>query len=464
MGWSWVAKTEMAARLRHAAGHAGPGTVREDAPMASIPYSLRPLLGADPAAVTPEQLAKLIGQVETQQADWKRQLNDDRKTNVDLAIDVAAFANATGGLIVVGLDEDPDDAGRAVAFTGVADPGTLVDRIDSTVRDRVQPPVDYTAVAVDGPDGKPVVLIAIEASESSPHCATDGKARIYPVRSGAGKGYLSEAEIAEWYGRRLRRITAQDARTDELRAAAVPDDLLGPADVAWLIVTLTPGRPGSGRVRPGDVDRYRELLAKEVLKLIGDQHLPWNLRVGHRSLVASDFGDPPQQRAVLAADGSGSAAYRWDGHRDHGGTVYHLLTYITWELTWLLSTLVANAIERGAAGGATVSVEVRARPQIQVRVGTGVDNQRPFLIEDLPLHDATTPVSRVTIDLEAATTMRGLLATVHLVGSDLVSTFGYSELPAVTADGDLRPRHLNLPPTDSRVVDWAERRGVDIVE
>lgn len=113
--------------------------------MASIPYSLRPLLGDDPATVGPDQLAKLIGLPETDQADWKLRLDDNKKTNADLAVDVAAFANAGGGLIVVGLAEDDGDTNEAASFVGVESPGGLVDRIDSVVRARVQPPAPVTS-------------------------------------------------------------------------------------------------------------------------------------------------------------------------------------------------------------------------------------------------------------------------------------------------------------------------------
>jgi hypothetical protein len=432
--------------------------------MASIPYLLRPLLGDDPATVTPDQLAKLIGQAETQQADWKRQLNDDRKTNLDLAVDVAAFANATGGLIVVGLDEDTVDKGRAAAFVGVADTGTLVDRIDSAVRDRVQPPVTYEAVAVAGPDGNEVVLIAVEPSEASPHCAVDGKNRIYPVRSGAGKGYLSEPEIAEWYGRRLRRIVGQDARTDELRRDAVPADLLGPDDTAWLVLTLVPARPGAGRLRPGDLEAYRAVLKTDKLRALpGAYSYPWNLRVGHRSLIASDFFDTPQQRAVLAVDGSGSAAFRWSAGEPKGGGVRHNLGMVAQELTWLLDTLVAHAVQRGAAGTATVSAEVIARPTLTLRVGDEIPSNRPFTFEDIPTRPAPTPVSRVTVDIDAiASSTTALLAATHLIGVDVASSFGHADLPALTSDGHLRPRGLSVEADHPHLVSWAARYDVSI--
>jgi hypothetical protein len=429
--------------------------------MASIPYSLRPLLGDDPATVGPDQLAKLIGLPETDQADWKLRLDDNKKTNADLAVDVAAFANAGGGLIVVGLAEDDGDTNEAASFVGVESPGGLVDRIDSVVRARVQPPVAYTACHVTGPDGTDVVLIAVEPSEAAPHAALDGTALRYPVRSGAGKGYLSEAEIADWYGRRLRRIAGQDARTAELRAAAVPAELLDD-DIAWLAVTLAPARPGNSRIRPNDVERYRDLLSVNKLRtFVFDQPSPWNPQVGHRSLIAADYFDTPQQRAVLAVDGSGSAALRWHGRSD--GTVGHILPHLTNELFWLLSTLVAHAAERGAAGTATVTVEVLARPSITLKLGTGAQGTMSMFREEIS-HTGSTPVSFHTLDIDAVVASTPeLLAVVHLLGVDVASTFGHADLPAVTAAGTIRANRLGAGAGHLPVIEhWAQNHGVTI--
>ena len=328
------------------------------------------------------------------------------------------------------------------------------------VRTRVHPPAPYSALHVTGPGDTDVVLIAIEASEAAPHAVVDGTARHYPVRSGTGKGYLSEAEIADWYGRRFRRIADQDARTAELRAAAVPAELLD-GDGAWLVVTLAPARTGNSRLRPTDVERYRELLkSRNLRRFVDDQRLPWNLRVGHRSLIASDYGDTPQQRAVLAVDGSGSAAYRWDGRSD--GTVAHSLPHLTAELFWLLATLVAHATERGAAGTATVSVEVLARPTITLKLGTG-ERGMPSMFVDEITHAGTTPVSLHTIDIDAvAASTTELLAVVHLLGVDVASIFGHADLPAVTAAGTIRANKLGGPGDRANVESWAARHGVGI--
>lgn len=404
--------------------------------MTSIPYSLRHLLGEDPAKVTAEGLSHLVGWLETDQVDWKRQLNKDPRTNQDLARDVAAFANTSGGLFIVGLDEDPATS-RANEFVGV-DPSeiaALVDRAHSIIRGTVHPPVSYSVEAVQGPGGVTVVLIAVDPSESAPHAAAEGDALRYPIRGGSGKRYLSEAEVADWYGRRLRRIAGQDARTDELRSQAVPRRFLTNS-VAWLVVTLAPARPGSGRLLRGDLDAYRELLRPHRLRRYpnypADQ---WNVRIGHRAITAFNRENDPDQYAVLAVDGSGSVALRWVGRSD---SVHQDRTYLTAHTHWALSTLVTHAVHRGASGTASTSAQVVAATETTVNV-TDLDHASWNIQPPPPEQAGASPVSLRTIDIDAiAGSDQELLAATHLIGVDVASYYGHADLPGITPEGELR--------------------------
>jgi hypothetical protein len=431
--------------------------------MASIPYSLRPLLDVDPALVTPDQLDRLIGQAESQQADWKRQINSSKDDILDLACDVAGFANATGGLVVVGLDEnDRSEAETYVGVTPDAKRTDFADWVNAVVRAKVSPYAPFSVHRVEGPGGLDVVLIAVDPGEAAPYAVTEGVTLRYPVRVGTGKTYLSEPEVAEWYGRRLRRIADQDHRTDELRVAAVPEAMLA-GDAAWLVVTLAPARPGGEVIASGDVERYRDLLTVgELRRFPLDMPSPWNPRVGHRSILAVDNDESPSQRAVLGVDGSGSAAICWSGNAD--GTVPHNLRFLTQETMWLVSTLVANAIERGASGTATLSIEVMVRPELTLQMVTG-DRSHQSMFSDTPSHLGPVQVGRRTIDLAAvASSMRELLAVTHLLAVDVASAFGFAKLPGLGPDGTITPYDVGPSQfdrhTEGKVIAWAQENDV----
>ena len=75
-----------------------------------IPLRLRPLLGADLDEVTVESIQNLVGMREDRDLEFKRErygTSDGQKK--EAAYDVAALANASGGVIIIGMQEDGSD-------------------------------------------------------------------------------------------------------------------------------------------------------------------------------------------------------------------------------------------------------------------------------------------------------------------------------------------------------------------
>ncbi len=104
---------------------------------------------------------------ETTWLEFKRQLPGSGNNN-DIAKDLAAFANAEGGVIIYGIEED--NAGRAKALTpfpisGVGERVTLVaQRLDETLALR-----SVTTVLADGAADEGFVIVEVPPSERAPH-------------------------------------------------------------------------------------------------------------------------------------------------------------------------------------------------------------------------------------------------------------------------------------------------------
>lgn len=87
----------------------------------------------------------------------------------ELAADVSSLANAYGGDIVFGIEEK---AGCAVAVRGIEtdDADREILRLESIIRDGLEPRLAGLRIAWVAPDGKPgVILIRVPASLSAPH-------------------------------------------------------------------------------------------------------------------------------------------------------------------------------------------------------------------------------------------------------------------------------------------------------
>lgn len=207
-----------------------------------VPVQLHPLLGRDLSSIDESQIAKLVGSTETEWFDAKRSpygMPDSQRR--DLAADVAAFANRSGGLIVIGLAEDSAGLISELAPVDVEALATEEVRVAQVVSGLVSPvPVFHTArVASEAQPGFAYLLIAVPPSTRRPHSvAVSAESLRYPMREGAHKRYLAESEIADLYRSRFRDAAADVSEAHARHVASIEE--LGRGDAAWLTMSLRP--------------------------------------------------------------------------------------------------------------------------------------------------------------------------------------------------------------------------------
>lgn len=414
--------------------------------MTVIPFQLRPLLGSDPAKVSVEGLQRLIGEQESSVSDWKEKVDGSPNSRRELARDVASFSNAQGGLLVIGLAEGANS--EALEFVGWDDEnrGDLADWVTSVVRGNVSPPPRFSTHCLAGPGQKPVVLVAIDASDRAPHAVDVGSKLQYPVRDGRSKRYLSEAEVADWYGRRMQRSSQQERNLDRLC-----EEGAGAADpeVPTVLMGLAPARPGLGRVQPGDLERYQaEFQPDRIVSLGGPWH--WNLDVQHRSIRAT-YGPrtTPKNIAALRTDGSGWGAFQLEAAQPDCSAAVRIVQVLDATLV-LLWTLAENARLRNAQGSALVSIQIVAPPDSMLQGVWPASKQ----MQGMPHHlysdpaqswQGPTPTSRTWVELEPAPSARWLLSTTHLLVLDVANMFGRTDIPLVNGDGTLEGNFVGEP-------------------
>jgi hypothetical protein len=150
-----------------------------------------------------DDITALLGQSESQVIDFKMVGYEGGSWAAELAKDVIGMANASGGVILIGIDEQNE---QVVGWPGIAlenggkDP---MEKYQRSLRDRVEPPVYGIIIrSIDIGNGRHVVAIGIPASFGRPH-------RVKITGDGSGRG--------RWAIRRERDTL--DMTYDEIRAS-----------------------------------------------------------------------------------------------------------------------------------------------------------------------------------------------------------------------------------------------------
>jgi hypothetical protein len=140
---------------------------------------------------TPEFVRILARTGENQTLEYKPRITDARGRR-EVAESAIAFANARGGIILIGLD----DQGRIKGAQSDHDEMSIV----QLLRARCDPPIDATIRKVDLEEDLTVYVVQIEESASKPHLMrSEG---IAYVRRNSGDMPITRAELDEIYRRK----------------------------------------------------------------------------------------------------------------------------------------------------------------------------------------------------------------------------------------------------------------------
>ena len=132
---------------------------------------------------------------ESRTIDYKKELpgktDDDKK---ELLADISSFANAGGGDLVFGIEEEEGIPKKAEGVGGDLDAEKL--RIESLIRDGLQPRITGIGIKiVEGFSKGSVLIVRIPKSWNAPHMVVFKKSSRFFTRSNAGKYPMDVTEI-----------------------------------------------------------------------------------------------------------------------------------------------------------------------------------------------------------------------------------------------------------------------------
>ncbi|HEY3514581.1 MAG TPA: ATP-binding protein [Kribbella sp.] len=397
----------------------------------------------------------------------------------ELAKDVASLANASGGLLIIGLREG--DAGEPHTLTKVALEDAERNRmrqILSTTIAPLLPDLQMGELRDPADPGRGVFLILVPASDSAPHGVQSGDRYSWPVRHDRTTHYMREPEIAARYRDRAAGAGRQATRLAAVRADG--RDRLWSSD-SWLAVSVVPAQPG--RI-PTDIEPFRHWLRD-----LGSD-VPWPLSedtvvLGRRRVIVSERmpydGHSRFQHLELHSDGAGFAAMQLTHgvRRPHDAdrlghpetTRYlHVDAVARWTLG-LLHILANHAVRAGGSGDLLTVTELLPSYPAATVIGPGQPVERSDLEDPLAivedhaiLGDRVVPGSRrltwptaleTTVPISVVASPADLVAAAADIARELVVEFGALPTnPVLGLDGRVNP---GAAPRNTDLVRWAER-------
>jgi Putative DNA-binding domain len=412
---------------------------------------LAKLLGSAVDEATAEHIAGLVAKriPEDAELDYKR--TNEYITGHDgaeeLAKDVSGMANARGGLIIIGIDEDEQACAREVTPVKVA--GGITDQMHQIIRSRVIPypnGISVRAVEDPGNPGTGFYLITVPRSPLAPHAvrsAGPSKPRYsYAHRAGTTTRWLEETEIASAY--RDRFALARDHSDRALRSFTdspfPPLNQVSATDV-WLELAVIPSVAASNQLDTGYIREVEEFLrafrSTAPVPALADGKFP----TVARRRVHLDGGS-----CLLDLGTDGSAFVRahlaWRPNPEATAPVLWSV-FLEYQVLGALHLGACYALHAGGYGDADILARTNGTPSVYLetgRAGWGSFAQNTVTrTSDLPAH--------ITVPLDAiADDHRELQLAARSIATDLLADYGQAGTSLLKPDGSIaRPSRSRIP-------------------
>jgi hypothetical protein len=292
--------------------------------------------------ITFDDISTLIGAEEGPRIEFKqalatsdgrpdRWMNDQSRIGAvardDIAKEVVAFANAYGGLLIVGIEETDDNPKRAKAIAEPLIPKITdcANQLERALRSIIEPPLpmlEVRGVVSTGDNG--VLVVRVGASPSAPHGY--GRPSLGYVRRGAASEPLTMHDLQSiFFERRTRLERVQSRRAQihtankEVYAACDQGELRIPRDTQPFLPTMH-GIYFSCSAVPSDdfaIDNFpdnflnipHQLTPRPMILQHGDLiALPQSVHDWRRRYRAMQYaaisGESRYWQAIIEADGS----------------------------------------------------------------------------------------------------------------------------------------------------------------
>lgn len=445
------------------------------------------LLGAAPDALTIDHINDLVDSAirEDTDLDFKETLygNGDSEKR-DLAGDVAALANTTGGVIILGIT-DTDGAATAAPGVELSDAEEL--RMQQILAGHTAPRCSVNIHRVEAAPAHGYYVLEVTRSTDAPHAVRVGDGLRYPRRHGTGIRWLTESEVADAYKNRFTTARAQIDALDTAEREGTKNLRTHnwAPDRAWLIITLVPDTPGDLTITtqlPGQVAadlRTRSAQFGHTGNFLMEESQPQGT-TGLRRVIATQGAyneREPDSLWELHTNGTGFAAvpighWLWG----HDGQVIEPRRHVINDEDLVIRTAITI---HALADHATNRCAATGLAAIRTRLGTSPEGQPTYPMQltwprggtmshfnqrDAPAHNGP-PALEHTIDPAAVLAIGPDLAvTTRLIVNEIGQALGRPECWQITPDGRIRTKYFSEQRWQRQVAHWVHNAGLETTD
>jgi hypothetical protein len=376
------------------------------------------------------------------------------------------MANGGGGVIVIGIEDDANDAAIRVTPVGL---GGEVTRLNQICNSLIEPylRIDIHEVEIGGgPDG--VIAVEVPSSTRLPFAVAEGSRLGYYRRTGRNRNPLSEAEVAQMYQMRGVRLESASSRLDSL-ISRIPERL-GAEPPPVIYVVVVPLEPYERLFRP-DRETLAEVRALHTQPVFGTQGvgdiLLTDLRPGFKRIdLAHGYQDTALQQygwmefhddgaflGVTVADANPQRGMA-DLHGDQQAIPAFYDSRMTCEVVARLAAygVIANHFDVHGEIVMTAGIAAEGLP-VTVTTGPGRWEADRTQVVDTPVR------TTLSADVDDLVQIQGVLTTAAPLLDDLMTAFGWPRCAQLERDGTVRLRFWGQGWTQ-QIERWAEREDL----
>jgi len=433
---------------------------------------IKEVLGAEPSKLTWQNLESLIanGIEETDEIEFKEAHYDNINGKQELAKDIAAFANSSGGILLIGIEEERS-SGKAISIKPVSIGQQMSLKYRQIIANGISPHVSIDIYMVESPDEASlgVMVIVVPPSQMAPYSIlVDGGLR-FPFRNGNHVIYWREHQVSDGYRRRF----ASGEDLNSLIKKRESDFLLtlDPSD-SWLVMTLV---PDYSQIQAMSRSRFEELkssLLRHDATLPGVGYVFDRVRGGHRRVrgeISGSVGQTLSKDSAVELHTDGSGCYALQLNKiDLSNLRYEypadalilpdesIALALLGGLLWL-GGHIGNCASQGMA-----NFRVRIWPA-EPSLLAGLGHVRDYLANPGSYNEPVRYMGPVEISLPISQVIEPgteMIVAAEAIGREVAQSIGTIEIPQFADDGRVRQKYwsTSLWP---KIKQWCDANGID---